>query len=161
MLGIRALPGFPTTESVQRQIRSSGGWIPLEWQRPVSQQDCDQERVLGKRVYTPAYARALLADMEQFRDLAQHHGVALAIMFNPVTCTLNRDGPAAQIRNMVAHFRAQHRDVWIPFEILESWGLDQFADPSHLTPAGSLRRSRQIGRALRAHLLERGRDKTG
>jgi hypothetical protein len=117
-----------------RNYKESHGWTPetdhaggvyaSECDTPV--QDFFDYRTLSRKTY--------LEDVfDAFAELAKRHNSKLVIVFQPVACIFGTGKLNENARNIIEKFKRTHPEVEIPFPLIETWPVDLFSVPAHIS----------------------------
>ena len=86
--------------------------------------------------------------LETFASEAEKLDLDLAIIFQPVACG-NFSGQAdATVRKILEKFKTNHPNVYVPFEMIETWPYQKFTGNSHVKNEYSKETSERLGKAL-------------
>ena len=137
--------------------RESRGWMPENDQRSgVYASECDIPTPEFYDLKTMSYKTYLEEVFDSFASLAKQYNSTLVIVFQPVACVLGTGAANARARAIVEQFKRSHRDVEIPFPLIETWPVDMFSVPAHVRHEYTDRIGDRLGNAMAEIIARRG-----
>jgi len=90
--------------------------------------------------------------LETFASEAEKLDLDLAIIFQPAACNLGSSKDGATLVKVLEKFKTNHPDVYVPFELIETWPQEKFATAAHVKNESVKETSERLGKALRDYI---------
>jgi len=152
---LRAVLGSDAYLEFLRNYKESHGWTPETDQAGgVYASECDTPvpdffdyRTMSRKTY--------LEDVfDAFAELARRHNSTLVIVFQPVACVLGTGKLNEKTRNIIEQFKLAHPEVEIPFPLIQTWPVNLFTVPAHISREHTNLLAERLGPVL-AKILKR------